>query len=78
MHEIFHYLKHGKMNISLARNPESVKAYEDPEWQADAFAGAFLMPSHLIKNMEVEEIMQRCGVSEAAAKFNLKIAQKKR
>lgn len=66
------------MNISLARNPESVKAYEDPEWQADAFAGAFLMPSHLIKNMEVEEIMQRCGVSEAAAKFNLKIAQKKR
>lgn len=78
MHEIFHYLKHDSSDISLARNPENIKPFENPEWQADVFAGAFLMPRYLIENMTKEEIVKKCGVSEAAATFNLKLAKEKR
>ena len=40
MHEIFHFMWHDRDEISFARNPESVKLYENPEWQADVFAGS--------------------------------------
>jgi len=45
----------------------SIKPYEDPEWQADCFAGELLMPYHLIQEMSKEEIMQKCKVSFTAA-----------
>ena len=32
VHEIFHFLWHGRKRISLARNPDEIKTYEDPEW----------------------------------------------
>lgn len=78
MHEIFHFIWHDMTEISFARNPEAVKVYENPEWQADVFAGAFLMPSRLIKGKTVSQVMQECGVSEKAARCQLKIANNKR
>lgn len=78
MHEIFHFIWHDRTEISLARNIETVKVYENPEWQADVFAGAFLMPSRLIKGKTVNQVMQQCGVSQSAAKCQLKIANNKK
>lgn len=78
MHEIFHFIWHDRNEISFARNPESVKLYENPEWQADVFAGSFLMPSRLIKGKTVSQVMKECGVSKKAAECQLKIANNKK
>lgn len=77
VHEFFHYIWHDKEQISLARNPEEIKVYENPEWQADAFAGYFLMPTHLIKGKTVNWVAKECGVSEKAARRQLEIVNKK-
>ena len=78
MHEIFHFIWHDREEISLARNPKAVKLYENPEWQADVFAGAFLMPTNLIKGMPVNQIMVSCGVSRSAAQCQWRIANNKK
>mgnify|MGYP000952505712 FL=1 len=39
----------------------------DPEWQANAFAGELMAPYDLVKNMSVEEISEKCGMSMTAA-----------
>ena len=69
LHEIGHLLLHDNENVALCRTPlgSRIKAYEDPEWQADAFSGELLMAEHLIKNMSVDEICEKCGASYAAA-----------
>ncbi len=73
-HEIGHLLLHDDASIALCRLEanEKLKAYEDPEWQADAFGGELLAPSYLIKGLESEEIQEKCGVSEAAANVQLR------
>lgn len=75
MHEFGHYLLHEECNIKFARMLDDVKppAYLDPEWQASAFAGEIMMPYELVKNMSgVYEVMEKCGVSKAAATYQLK------
>ncbi len=68
-HEIGHYVLMSVMGFGFRRNLKkcSIKPYEDPEWQADCFAGELLMPYHLIQEMSKEEIMQKCKVSFTAA-----------
>lgn len=70
-HELFHLLQHVKENISYARTSDGVEvpAYRSPEWQADAFGGELLMPEHLIVNMTIDEVVEKCGVSRKAAKY---------
>lgn len=72
-HELFHLLQHEKRNISYARmgSEEVIESFRDPEWQADAFGGELLMPAHLIHNMMIEEIVDKCKVSNKAAKYQL-------
>jgi Zn-dependent peptidase ImmA (M78 family) len=48
-----------------------LKPFEDPEWQADCLAGELLMPYDLIKGMSDEEVALQCGVTMAAAKYQL-------
>jgi Zn-dependent peptidase ImmA (M78 family) len=64
-HEVGHLLLHKETNVTLARG--KVITYCDPEWQADAFAGELLMPHKLIANLEINEIMKKCGVTYSAA-----------
>ena len=68
-HELGHYLMHRDVATGLARvgDGEEIPTYCDPEWQANAFAGEFLMGSEVIKNMSVREVAERCGVSYQAA-----------
>lgn len=70
-HEVGHYLLHNNDSISLARNKGEIVPYEDPEWQANAFAGELLIPAKLVKGLSYQEISEKCGVSYEAAKYQL-------
>ena len=69
LHEVGHLLMHDNDRVALCRKSDKapLKAYEDPEWQADVFAGELLIAEHLVKGMSVNEIEIRCGASHAAA-----------
>lgn len=73
-HELFHLFHHSEEAISLCRTDrevEKLKAYEDPEWQANCFAGELLVPKELVKDMEVEDVVQKCRVSLTMAKYQM-------
>lgn len=72
-HEIGHLLMHADNSVALCRlaPDERLKAYEDPEWQANAFGGELLASSYLIKGMSIDEVSKRCGVSWEAARIQL-------
>lgn len=73
-HEIGHFLLHSPSNVSLCQiePQEKLKAYEDPEWQANAFGGELLAPSYLIKGMCAEEVHEKALVSLSAAETQLR------
>ncbi|NLK87794.1 MAG: ImmA/IrrE family metallo-endopeptidase [Clostridiaceae bacterium] len=68
-HEVGHYFLHDSSSVQHARlQPgEEIKAFEDPEWQASAFAGELLVPAHLAKGLRPADIAYMCGVSNEAA-----------
>lgn len=70
-HEFAHYLMHDSSSVSFARGNSRPQVFEDPEWQADVFAGEFLMPAEAIKSMTPEEVMITYGVSYSAARYQL-------
>ncbi|WP_214889816.1 ImmA/IrrE family metallo-endopeptidase [Exiguobacterium sp. s142] len=68
-HEIGHLFLHHDVK-KLARiggKLPDLKVFENPEWQANEFAGEFLAPSHLIGNLSVEEIATTFNVSKQVA-----------
>lgn len=72
-HEIFHLLVHQRPSLVLYRRDQGqMKTYENPEWQADCFAGEFLMPHDEIAKLTTSEVMEYCKVSEPAANYQLK------
>lgn len=71
IHEIGHFLMHKSNRISFARGNSNVPVYMDPEWQANVFAGEFLMPYDLVKDMDVESVIKKCGVTRSAAQTQL-------
>jgi len=74
-HEIGHYFLHKKERVSFARTmglAEKLPAFRNPEWQADAFAGELLAPPHIIKDMTIFEVARFCGISQQAARKQLK------
>jgi Zn-dependent peptidase ImmA (M78 family) len=73
-HEVGHLFMHEDSCIALCRlaPSESLKPYEDPEWQANAFGGEMLASSYLIKGMKPLEVSEKCGVSISAAKIQLR------
>ncbi|WP_312647590.1 ImmA/IrrE family metallo-endopeptidase [Aminipila sp.] len=72
IHEIGHYVLHDEISTCFARRSEKIKTYENPEWQADAFAGEFLMLRTLIADMSSVKVANKCGVSPAAARYQCK------
>ncbi len=73
-HEIGHFLLANDAGVRLQRNilNRNVSTCEDPEWQAEAFAGELLVPMKLITNMTAEQIAERCKVSLRAAETQLR------
>jgi Zn-dependent peptidase ImmA (M78 family) len=68
-HELGHFFLIKAFGLKYTNRDESqeVKTYENPEWQADCFAGEFLMPKHIIEHLTIDEICKKCGVSKDAA-----------
>lgn len=97
-HELGHALLHAEL---LAENPSSMmfrdwasttmaqgalKAYESPEWQANVWASAYLMPlkalvAYLVRQrpeeFSVAQMAQHFGVSVSAAQIRLEKVQAK-
>lgn len=64
-HELGHYILHQPEFMSYARG--NIPRYCQPEWQANTFAGELMAPYDLAKDMSIEEIMEKCGMSKQAA-----------
>jgi Zn-dependent peptidase ImmA (M78 family) len=73
-HEIGHYLLHTPSRVAFARGSVvgKVKAYLDPEWQANTFAGELLAPPKVIEGMTLFEVMEKCKVSKAVAEIQMR------
>lgn len=66
-HELGHYFMHDSVALSRVESGVRVPAYKDPEWQANTFAAAILMPDHIIAGWDPVQISKRCGTSYNAA-----------
>lgn len=71
-HEIGHAMLH-TYGLMSARDFGEIKPYEDPEWQAKAFAGHLLITDEAIQdNNNAVSLMNACGVSYDAAAYAVK------
>ena len=95
-HELGHCILHTDQLVRLAQMPtkqqaafhrgrQDHKAYNDTEWQANAFASALLMPvrgmvalERLKGNLTVSLIVDRFGVSREAAGYRLELYGKRK
>lgn len=76
-HELGHAILHGKFLTSAleGRVPQvrlkrsSLRAFEDPEWQANRFAGAFLMPDCAIGKL----LREGWSLAKIAKYFNVSL-----
>jgi len=75
-HEISHYILLVIGGVKFARTFDGTltPTYRDPEWQAKALAGELMCPAHLIVGLTPAQIARECGVSLAAAEYQLKKA----
>lgn len=73
IHELAHVLLHKSERMLHRRAVGAPVSYRDPEWQAKAFAGEFLVPAHLMEGFtSVAEVARACGVSVQCAAIQLK------
>lgn len=80
-HEFGHILLHGSNIQGLSRGLDPNrphKAYCDSEWQADTLAAELLMPADQVMGLDEYEIMDRFGVSYAAARIRRRVLSEKR
>lgn len=73
-HELGHIILHSiyNPNIKFCRLEEEIKPYEDIEWQANTFAGEFLVDYSVIKDMSIQDISEKFGVSKKVAEIQKK------
>lgn len=64
-HELGHYILHQPEFMSYARG--DIPRYCQSEWQANTFAGELMAPYDIVKDMSIEEIVEKCGMSRQAA-----------
>ena len=78
-HELGHYLLHNSPGLARTIQPRAtIPAYKCSEWQANAFAGALLIPENIALALkDPHAIAQECGVSVVAADVQLKILRQK-
>ena len=73
-HELGHFLLHQPQFVSYARG--EIPTYCEPEWQANTFAAELMAPYHLVKDMSIEDIAAKCGMSKTAASIQYKTYHK--
>lgn len=73
IHELAHLLLHTKERVMLRRAVGAPMSYRDPEWQADCFAGEFLMSAKLLDGCRsIADLVNRFGVTPTAAEVQWK------
>jgi Zn-dependent peptidase ImmA (M78 family) len=72
-HELGHYLMHARSPTLHRHFGGSIRAFEDPEWQAKCFQSELLVPKHLVAGMRDDEVATACGVSLQAAEYQMKL-----
>jgi hypothetical protein len=73
VHEMSHLFLHPKQRLYRRMGEEPPLPFRDPEWQAKCLAGTTMMPEQLLDGCKtVNEIVDRFGVSEQAARYRLK------
>lgn len=79
-HEIGHYFTLCFCGFKFQRNfkKEDIPPYKSPEWQAKCFAGELLIDYDLTIDMSPYEIVEQCGVSIDAAKYQYKKMHEKK
>lgn len=76
-HELGHFLMHRNVSMARSRGADT-QIFYDSEWQADTFAGALLMSSrHLPLLRDADHAAKVCGMSPAAAGYQLKLHGRK-
>lgn len=71
-HELGHFFMH-RGNLNRARDDRPIITYRDPEWQAEAFASALLMPAKDVAECtSIAEVVTEFGVSLPAAKVRVR------
>jgi hypothetical protein len=72
-HEIGHLVLHNSRYLSRRIGDQSIKTFEDPEWQASCFGGCLLMPEKFVRRCtSVQMMMEIFGVTADAAQHRLK------
>jgi hypothetical protein len=73
-HEVGHVVLHDGRRLSRALpSGHPIKAYLDPEWQANRFAGALLMPKQMVLRFStIEQVMREFGVTRDAATVRMR------
>lgn len=79
-HELGHFIMHNESSIvfSKPKIDGEMPKYYNSEWQADVFAGELLAPSYLIAGMSANEVHEKCVVSTACARTQLKAIENER
>lgn len=77
-HEIGHAILHDFDTVSFARADEKVRIYENPEWQANTFAGELIAPADTISELSIEEIAERYNCSMQVALIQKKNSEPKK
>ena len=75
-HEFFHYLQHQVLGFTF-EEVEERKTYEDPEWQANCFAGELLLPDEYLSNEDNDYLASHFQVSMECV-LTRKVKNKKR
>ncbi|MBK8160293.1 MAG: ImmA/IrrE family metallo-endopeptidase [Rhodospirillaceae bacterium] len=72
-HEIGHLVLHQPQYLSRRLEHREMRTFEDPEWQANTFASALMMPERFVKKCHsIEMMVEMFGVSEPAARSRLR------
>jgi Zn-dependent peptidase ImmA (M78 family) len=74
IHEIAHFILHGRMRLARRMSGAPPPPYRDPEWQAKAFAGAVMVPRSMVPdpwNVDAAFLAREFGVSLPAAQIRL-------
>lgn len=78
-HEFGHYWLHSSEGVVLARydSNENIRAFEDPEWQANTFASHLLIPRTNLNEFDsIDDIAIHYGTSRQAAEIAYKDVKK--
>lgn len=75
MHEICHVFlyKLGYTPIMERRLGDKIESYSSVEWQAKALCGEIMIPYEASRDMTVEQIVEKFGVSQDCAKYRCRL-----